>query len=301
MLMSACDEYRVRVLHYLDNCLQGEELADFRAHLQGCATCRASLEAEQSLSRLLHRSRPLYSAPATLRAHLTATLEEYPAYTSGNLWERISQILGNRWAGPQRRLARLRLLAASLGVAAVLLAFVPGFLRKVRAANYVETAVLMHRSYLDGSLPLELRSSSPEQVTAWFGGKVPFPFRLPRAEARDNLPVYQVSGASLVKYRGQPAALVTYQKQNEKISLLVASSDSAVVSGGEEVRSGKLTFHYRTDEGFNVVTWTTHGLSYALVSSVAGPARDSCMVCHQSMAEHGHLNPPRHLPPPQRL
>ena len=26
--MSACDEYRVRVLHYLDNSLQGKELAD---------------------------------------------------------------------------------------------------------------------------------------------------------------------------------------------------------------------------------------------------------------------------------
>jgi predicted solute-binding protein len=79
---------------------------------------------------------------------------------------------------------------------------------------------------------------------------------------------------------------VTYQKQNEKISLMVASADSAVVAGGEEIRSGKLTFHYRTDEGFNVITWTNHDLSYALVSSVSGSARESCMVCHQSMTDH---------------
>ena len=83
---------------------------------------------------------------------------------------------------------------------------------------------------------------------------------------------------------------MTYRKQNEKVSLIVASADSAVVAGGQEVRSGTLTFHYRTDEGFNVVTWTTHGQSYALVSSVSGPARESCMVCHQSMAEHHNLN-----------
>jgi hypothetical protein len=68
--------------------------------------------------------------------------------------------------------------------------------------------------------------------------------------------------------------------------LLVASAGSAVVAGGDEVRSGKLTFHYRTDQGFNVVTWNNHDLSYALVSSVSGSARESCMVCHQSTADH---------------
>jgi anti-sigma factor RsiW len=164
----------------------------------------------------------------------------------------------------------------------------------VRAANYVEAAVATHRSCLDGDLPLELHSNSPEQVAAWFSGKVPFPFRLPKAQvAPDSLPAYQLTGASLVKYRGKLAALVTYQKQKEKISLLVASADSAVVAGGEEVRSGKLTFHYRTDEGFNVVTWTNHGLSYALVSSVSGPARESCMVCHQSIADQQNFRPAR--------
>jgi hypothetical protein len=94
-----------------------------------------------------------------------------------------------------------------------------------------------------------------------------------------------------VKYRGKPAALVTYQKQNERISLLVASTDSAVVAGGDEVRSGKLIFHYRTDQRFNVVKWSNHGLSYALVSSVSGSARESCLVCHQSMADHHNFSP----------
>jgi hypothetical protein len=136
------------------------------------------------------------------------------------------------------------------------------------------------------NLPLQLRSNSPEQVTAWFGGKVPFPFRLPKSQVTpDSLSAYNLTGASLVKYHGKPAALVTYQKQEDKISLLVASSHSAVVAGGEGIRSGNLTFHYRTDQGFKVVTWGTHGLSYALVSSIGGSARESCMVCHQSMAD----------------
>lgn len=291
--MSACDEYRVQILHYLDNSLQGDELVDFRAHLEHCANCRAKVEAERSLSQLLRRSQPLYSAPPALRARVATTVEQHTAvHVTKSFWERVLRILGSGWAEPGRRVARLRLLAAGLAATAMLLAFVPNLVREVRASNYVETAVTTHRSYVDGNLPLGLQSNSPEQVTAWFSGKVAFPFRLPRAQTTpESLPEYQLTGASLVKYSGKPAALVTYQKQNEKISLLVASADSAVVAGGEEVRSGKLTFHYRADEGLNVVTWTTHGLSYALVSSVSGPARDSCMVCHQSMADHHNLNP----------
>jgi len=291
--MSACDEYRVRVLHYLDNYLRGEELADFQAHLKDCSSCRADLEKERSLSQLLHRSRPLYSAPPALRARLATTVEEPDAaHTRRRFWGRAWQISGRGWRVPENRVARLRLLAASLAVTALLLAFVPSFVRNVRAANYVETAVATHRNYLDGNLPLEIHSNSPEQVTEWFADKVPFPFRLPRAEVTaDSLPSCQLTGGRLVTYRGQPAALVTYQKRSEKISLLVASANSAVVSGGEEVRSGKLVFHYRTDGGFNVVTWTTHDVSYALVSSVSGPARDSCMVCHESMADHRSLDP----------
>jgi hypothetical protein len=88
-----------------------------------------------------------------------------------------------------------------------------------------------------------------------------------------------------VNYKGSPAALVMYETQNEKISLLAVSSKTAVIAGGDEVRFGKLTFHYHTNSGFRVITWSNHGLSYALVSSVSAPARESCLVCHQSMTD----------------
>jgi hypothetical protein len=73
---------------------------------------------------------------------------------------------------------------------------------------------------------------------------------------------YRLTGASLVHYRGSPAALVTYEKESQTISLLVASSRSAVVVGENKVRFGNLTFHHRTDDGFKVITWSNHGLSY---------------------------------------
>jgi anti-sigma factor RsiW len=285
--MSPCDEVSLKALRYLDDRLQGQELRDFRAHLEVCPNCRASVETERALSRLLHRSRPLYSAPPALRARVAVAVEKHsgPILASENFYKRLLRSVGNGFADPVRRVVRLRLLAATLAVTAMLLAFVPNAVRQVRAADYVETAVTTHRSYLDGNLALGIRSDSPEQVTSWFTGKVPFQFRLPQSTP-GSIPTYQLAGASLVSYRGSPAALIIYEKQKERISLLVASSQSAAVAGGDEVRSGALTFHYRTDQGFKVVTWSNHGLTYALVSAVAGSARESCMVCHQSMADH---------------
>ena len=284
--MSSCDELHLKALRYLEDHLHGQDLDDFRTHLEACSNCRANVETERALSELLHRSRPLYSAPPGLRARVAAAIDQRPASIGApeNSYERLLRIVGSGFADPVRCVARFRLLAAVLAVIALVLAFVPNAARQVRAANYVETAVATHRSYLVGNLALGVRSDSPEQVTAWFTGKVPFQFRLPQSTS-GSIHIYQLAGAALVSYRGSPAALVIYEKQKERISLLVASSESAAVAGGEEVRSGALTFHYRTDQGLKVVTWSNHGLSYALVSSVSGSARESCMVCHQSMAD----------------
>jgi anti-sigma factor RsiW len=186
----------------------------------------------------------------------------------------------------------MRVLALVVILLAFLFAFIPNVVRQVRAASYVETAVAAHHSYLDGDRPLGLRSSSPELVTAWFAGKLPFTFRLPNAQfAATDATSYRLTGASVVNYRGNPVALVTYEKKSEKISLLAAPSTSAPVGGGDEVRFGDLTFHYRTDDGFKVITWNNHGLSYALVSSVSGSARESCLVCHQDMSDHHTFRP----------
>jgi hypothetical protein len=141
---------------------------------------------------------------------------------------------------------------ATVTIAAIGLAVIPGLVRQARATGYVETAVATHRSYLNGNLPLEVRSGSPEAATEWFAGKVPFHFQLPASHpAPDNKPDYRIAGISDVNYKGSHAAFVAYERQNQEsqkeiISLLVVSSESADVAGGTEVKAGRLIFHYRT-------------------------------------------------------
>lgn len=284
--MNGCDEHAIKTLRYLDNDLYGQELEDFLSHLHSCAGCREHLEAENELSTTLRRTRPLYPAPGALRSRISAAVAQASASSPS---DRRVHFFHSVAAFVQRTPGRRMLVPAAIALA-LCLAFVPNIVRNVRAANYVEAAVAEHRSYLDSSLALGLHSGSPDVVTAWFAHRVPFDFRLPAAEAvPDDKPIYWLTGAALVNYKGNPAALVTYQTPSEKISLLAVSTDSAVVAGGDEVRFGRLTFHYHNDSGFRVITWANHGISYALVSSVAGPARSSCLVCHQNMTDRSNF------------
>lgn len=287
--MNPCDGFENKTLRYLDDDLKGQELEDFLSHLQSCVNCRAHLEAEKALSQALHQCRPLYSAPRAVRDRIAAAqvLDASRGGVQVPGDRREHRIFGKVLPGILQHVPSWRILTPAAIVLVLCLAVVPDMLRHAEAASYIETAVQTHRNRLSGNLPSGLQSSSPEAVTAWFAGNVPFDFRLPTAESTpEKSPVYRLAGAALVNYKSKPAALIMYETHDDKISLLVDSSRSATVAGGDEVRFSKLTFHYYNDSGFRVITWSNHGLSYALVSSGLGPARASCMVCHENMSDH---------------
>jgi anti-sigma factor RsiW len=284
-------DYGPTIELYLDKELIGPDLEEFRAHLEACAACRVELEVREELFRLLHRSRPLYSAPDALRDRVMRTTELLPSapYTPPRLRRRILRVLTRPLQSAGGGLRRWPVLVAAILLVVAGLP-VPGILRQASANSYIEAAVAAHRGSLNGSLPLEIKSESPSAVTAWFAGKVPFNFRLPEAaEEVGREQVYRLTGGRLVNYKDGYAALVSYQMQQQTISLLVSSSKSAVAVGGEEVPSGGIVFHYSKQMGFAVITWSTHGLTYALVSSLPGSGRQSCMVCHQNMANGEHF------------
>jgi anti-sigma factor RsiW len=286
-------DYGTTIELYLDKELIGPDLEEFRAHLKACAACRAELEVREKLLRLLHRSRPLYTAPDALRERVMRTTDMLPSsgpYTPPRLRKRILRILARPVQSAGSGLPRWPVLVAAILLVVGGLLPIPGILRQVSANSYIEAAVAAHRSSLNGTLPLEIKSESPKSVTTWFAGKVPFNFRLPEAaEEVGHEQVYRLTGGRLVNYKDGYAALVSYRMQQQTISLLVASSKSAAAAGGEEVPSGGIVFHYSKQMGFAVISWSTHGLTYALVSSLPGSGRQSCMVCHQNMANGDHF------------
>jgi anti-sigma factor (TIGR02949 family) len=289
--MNQCDNYSMAVQLYLDNELMGSAQEFFSTHVNECGHCREQLELEQRLSTLLRRTHPLYSASEQLRARVESVVTHHSAGgRRSELGKRVVSFLSRPVKYVRRPTMNMRTVAAGFAAIALVIVFAPFTLQRVRAADYVDTAVSAHRNYLEGKLPLEFNSDSAADIAAWFAGKVPFHFQLPASQLGANVdPAFRLTGSRVLPFRGGHAAMVTYHSKGEEISLLVASDKSAAAGGGDALRSNGLTFYFTSKGGFNVVTWTNHGLTYALVSSLHGSAQHSCLVCHQNFANRNEF------------
>jgi anti-sigma factor RsiW len=165
---------------------------------------------------------------------------------------------------------------------------------EMSSADFAEYAVRAHQQHAQGSLALDVRSDSQQTVNEWFQQKLPFALTLPASgESPDDSAPNRLEGARLVqigsKIGTKTAAFIAYNMQTSAgalpVSLMVTPNSVAVASGGVEVSFKKVSFHYGMVQGYRVVTWSLHGLTYALVSQESGNTQRSCMVCHSAMKD----------------
>jgi hypothetical protein len=162
----------------------------------------------------------------------------------------------------------------------------PSLSTPLSGPEYAKFAVNTHKQHAQGSLALDVRSDSQQTLNEWFKAKSQFPLELPASPATpgEERP-YRLEGARLVQVGGKAAAYIAYQMQTGPVSLMVTPDSVAIASGGVEVDFKKVSFHYGMVEGYKVVTWSLHGLTYALVSQEGNSTQRSCMVCHSAMKD----------------
>ena len=214
--------------------------------------------------------------PTSQERRLRAELKEFtpnsiqPKWSVGSPWQVM------RWLVP----------------AAVLL-IVVGVLITMRSSpmtlsgpKFAEFAASTHQQRARGNLALDIRSESQQELNDWLKNRLPFVLALPSSGALpgEQRP-FMLQGARLVQISGKTAALIAYQMQTGPVSLMVATDSLAVASGGVEVNFKKVSFHYTTVDSYKVVTWSVHGLTYALVSQEGNSTQESCMVCHSAMGD----------------
>jgi anti-sigma factor RsiW len=288
--MSRCDEISARMALYLDDELLGDERVLFEEHLDGCRACRDRLESDRRFLQSVRGARPLYDSPPELLEVVRKTLGEAQSSAatarkpSGAVNPALMRAATGLAFSPGRRI---------LAVCLILL-FLAGFgllylIRRNRTrppSEFATMAVETHMRYLRGQLPFEIASDSPEQISGWFAGKVSFSLTLPNYEqpAGEEKP-YRLEGARLVAFKSDYAAYVAYKMKNRPISLVVTSDSIALPSGGEEIVSKNITFHYDSIHGLKVITWADRGLTYALVSDLEARGQQSCIVCHLPTAD----------------
>lgn len=281
--MTNCENMRERLTLYLDNELQGDERAAVELHIESCNSCSSFVEKELTFLNAIRKSAPVHVASPELRT-------------------KVSEILSSSPKQPVVR-ERSRRFKWALPIAAGLLVLVlPVVIWRVvrqgdRPENGVPSAFATiaaesHLRHSRGQLPLEVESSNPEAISDWFQNKVNFNVKLPSYQESSGQEIlYTLEGARLVNYQDNYAAYVSYHMKDRPISLVITSELLAQPSGGEEIASRGLTFHYNAIDGLKVITWSDRGLTYALVSDLDERGQQSCIVCHQGTKDQDFIEP----------
>lgn len=278
--MKNCEDIRERLALYLDNELQGDERAMVEAHVQSCFSCSAFVEKERAFLNAIRGNAPVHTASPALQA-------------------KVKQIVsGSNEVSPQRSRLKWILPVA----AAVLVLILPVIVwRIVRQYNHPENgtasgfalmATESHLRHSRGQLPLEMETTNPQDISAWFANKVDFNVKLPSyQESSGQEKIYTLEGARLVGYQNDYAAYVSYRMKDRPISLVITSDSVARPSGGEEIASRGLRFHFNAIDGLKVITWSDRGLTYALVSDLDERGQQSCIVCHEGTKDRDFIEP----------
>jgi len=276
-----CDDIRGRLTLYLDNELQGDERGMVEAHLSECESCAAVFKRELNFLKTIRESGPLHVASPALR-------------------NRVKQILKVSPREEQRRGFRFQWLVAT--AAGLLVLLLPVLVWRIvrqkepapvsQVCGFAMMAVETHLRHIRGQLPLETESARPQDISAWFANKVNFSVKLPNyQESSGQEKLYTLEGARLVYYENQYAAYVAYRMADRPISLVITSDSTAKPSGGEEIASKGLKFHYNAIDGLKVITWSDRGLTYALVSDLEERGQQSCIVCHAGTKDQDFIEP----------
>lgn len=285
-MMNSCEQMRAQMTFYLDDELQQGERAELEAHLQACAACRQLCASQAELLTQVRAAQPLHAASSQLRARVTQLLGAAgkPLTAPPQLRQRVLTTLSHRSALLRQRPVRvlaLALVLLTVGLGGWWLLLRRAEWTRLQPSELALIAVDTHLRHLRGQLPLEIVSTSPEEISGWFAGKVPFGLKLPNyQEASGQQKLYHLEGARLVNFKNDYAAFVAYQMRQRPITLVVTSDAVTKPTGGEQIKAKGLNFHYNSINGFRVMTWSDRGLTYALVSDLEERGQQSCLVCH---------------------
>jgi anti-sigma factor RsiW len=263
MTTPGCSEAAVWIPLYIDNELAEAEMAVLERHLGECRRCRNRFDQLRSVVDNIRAAAPLYEPSAESARHV----REMVTARSRAVW-------------------RQRFLAAAAAIL-VLVALPAAYLVSRRApGEFSDFAASAHLRYVNGAAPLDLVTSEPEQVSGWFGRRLPFHFEVPEyVNQPDNPKRYSLTGARLLQYRNNDVAYLAYRMNQRPISLLVSSSSGIAPEGGQTFRTGGIDFHFSSERGLRLITWKDRALSYALVSDLDVTGAESCVICHGSAAD----------------
>jgi anti-sigma factor RsiW len=232
-----CEETEVLLHALLDNELDAGHAREVEAHVAACRRCAAQLRDFRALRAKMAGADLCFSAPASLRARLeprrAADVVPMPA--------------------PSRRTLLKGFAFGSMASAAIAATVVLAVIRSDQEDRVLGEVVSAHLRSLQADHLTDVQTSDQHTVKPWFNGRLDVAPPVPELTAQG----FTLIGGRLDYVDGRGVAAIVYRRRNHVINLFVAQ-------GGTAERRART----HGVQGFNVKSWTDHGLSFWAVSDI---------------------------------
>lgn len=230
-----CDEARIMLHALLDNELDAGHAREIEDHVAGCAACQAELAGLREMRRMLADADLRYTAPASLRRRIEASLPQPQA-------------------APTRR-AVLRGFAMGSAVSALAASgIIAVVLRQDDQQRVLSEVVSAHLRSLQAGHLTDVISTDQHTVKPWFNGKLDVAPPVIDLTAQG----FTLVGGRLDYVDARAIGAVVYKRRQHVINLFVSQTSST------EHRPPKT----QTMQGFNCRRWGERGLNFWAVSDL---------------------------------
>ncbi len=239
-----CRDIEENTHAFLDGALSDMQAEAIRHHLGACAACRREVELARTLESAVR----------------VVVAEDKPPE---NLWNRIAGNLADGH-GSKRRIRGSVWTGVAAAIALLALATVQSFLAKPVAV--VEVPVSEMRTFVESRRPLDVATTDPQQLLAWFDGKVDF--RLPPPPS--TVKPVRLVGGRLCYFLDRRVASYMYRHGDRYVSLYIFSESGLEIPervSASLAQGVSASVHRR--EGFTHVVWVEEGFVYSLVADLS--------------------------------
>jgi anti-sigma factor RsiW len=234
-----CDETQDLLHGYLDGELDVVSSRALMQHLQACPACTQAYETQRVLQTALRTSALSFAPPPSLHKQVRAAVRRASrADTRPRWWT---------WGG----------LSVAVAMAIVVLLVWSGGLVPRRSPvdeHVLQDVIAGHVRSLMANHLTDVLSADQHTVKPWFEGHVDF------APPVSDLTVqgFPLVGGRLDYVDNRPVAALVYKRQQHVINLFVWPASSDTTRPASTV----------TRHGYNLVQWTTAGMTYWAISTL---------------------------------
>ncbi len=258
-----CDDVTSFIDLYLDHEFGDQERAEMDAHLAHCEDCRQRVEQQLRFKQALKSSLSQERAPDAFKHQLMARLQAQADQHQAQHPPTPAPI-PTPAKTHSARVRRYGLMAAPIAaVLGVALALPSSFTIASASSNQlpiVKQSVDWHR----GNYPMEIQSQDARQVANWFSDKVAFPVRLPHFAQPDA----RLIGGRLAHVQDRHAALVTYEVEGSRLSVMMFQGDGLKVPSDKIRKVGDRDVALMNADGYEIAIMQNHGVTYAVTGEL---------------------------------